>query len=67
MYHVFIHPSVDGHLGCFHDLAVADSVNTGIHVCFELWFSWDIRSGVGLLDHMLLLVLVFSEPPYCSS
>ena len=32
----FIHPSVDGHLGCFHVLAVENSaaVHTGVHVCF---------------------------------
>ena len=35
MYHVFfIHSSVDGHLGCFHDLAIANSaaVNIRVHV-----------------------------------
>ena len=35
MYHSFlIHSSADGHLGCFHVLAVINSatVNTGVHV-----------------------------------
>ena len=37
MYHIFfIHSSVDGHLGCFHDTAMVNSaaVNTGVHVSF---------------------------------
>ena len=34
MYHVFIHSSVDGHLGCFHILAIVNgaTVNTGKHM-----------------------------------
>ena len=50
MYHVFfIHSSVDGHLGCFHVLAITNSaaVNTGVHVyLFKLQFDLGIsRSG----------------------
>ena len=32
---------------------------------FELYFCLDIHSGVGLLDHMADLVLIFEEFPYC--
>ena len=32
---------------------------------FELQFSLDISLGVGLLDHMATLFLVFEETPYC--
>ena len=42
MYHnFFLHSSVDGHLGCFHVLAVANSaaVNNGIHVSFSVFHS----------------------------
>ena len=65
MYHIFfIHSSVDGHLGCFHVLAIVSSaaMNIRVHVSFRIIeFSsfLDIRPGVGLLDHMVTLFLVF--------
>ena len=42
MYHnFFIHSSVDGHLGCFHVLAIVNSaaVSNGIHVSFSILVS----------------------------
>ena len=39
MYHIFfIYSSIDGHLGCFHDLAIVNSavMNIGVHVSKHL-------------------------------
>ena len=51
MYHnFFIHSSVDGHLGCFHVLAIVNSaaVNNGMHVSLSILVSsgYMCRSGI---------------------
>ena len=51
MYHnFFLHSSVDGHLGCFHVLAIVNSaaVNNGIHVSVSILVSsgYMPRSGM---------------------
>ena len=61
MYHnFFIDSSVDGRLGCFHVLAIVNSVavNIGVHGLLELWFSQAICPGMRLLSHMVVLLLV---------
>ena len=51
MYHIFfIHSSVDGHLGCFHVLAIVNSaaMNIGMHVSFQIivFCRYMPRSGI---------------------
>ena len=55
----FIHSSVDGHLGCFHVLAIVNSalVNTVLHVSFQIMVFSGCMPGVGFLDHMAVLSL----------
>ena len=49
MYHNFlIYSSADGHLGCFHVLAIVNSaaVSTGVHVSFLVLISLGHSSGI---------------------
>ena len=74
MYHnFFIHSSVNGHLGCFHVLAIVNSVAmNGIHVSFSILVSsgYMPRSGIagsygGFIPRFLrnLLCLCFLSTP----
>ena len=60
-YNFFIHSSVDGHLDCFHVLAIVNSavMNNGIHVSLSILVSSGYMPRVGLLSHMVVLFLVF--------
>ena len=51
MYHnFFIHLSIDGHLGCFHVLAIINSatMNNGIHVSFSILVSSEYMPRIGI-------------------
>ena len=64
--------SVDGHLDCFHVLAIGNSaaVNTGVHVYFQIIVFWDMHWRVGLLDHMSTVRTIiqcrFGGPRQCN-
>ena len=61
---IFIDSSVDGHLGCLHNLTITNSavLNIGSTVSFRIsvfvFFGY-IYTRVKLLDHIVLLLLVF--------
>ena len=59
MYHSFlIHLSADGHLGCFHVLAMINSAS--MNTClFQILFPQCVCPAVGLLDCMAVLFPVF--------
>ena len=62
MYHnVFIHSSVNGHIGCFHVLAIVNSVamNNGIHVSFSILVSSGYMPRSGIAGSYAVLFLVF--------
>ena len=49
-YNFFINSSVDGHLGCFHVLAIVNSaaMNTGVHISFQIMVFSGYMPGIGI-------------------
>ena len=70
--HIFLTKlSVAGQLGCFHVLAIVSSaaLNIGVHVSLQIRvfiFFLAVYPGVGLLDHMVVLCLVFCVSVFLS-
>ena len=61
LYHaLFIHSFIDGHLGCFHLLAIVTDPAMSMSIQYLLKTLFlvvlDIHIEVGLLDHMIVLV-----------
>ena len=62
MYHsILIHSSAEGHLGCFHVLAIINSaaMNTGVHVSLSDLVSLVCMPRSGIAGQMAVLIPVF--------
>ena len=73
MYHsFFIHSSVDGHLGCFHVLAVVNSaeINIRVHVSFRIVVFSGYMPSNEIAESRGSFIppppLFFKKSPYCS-
>ena len=63
-----IHSSTNGYLGCFHvfDIVNNAAVNIKMHNLSQLVLSYSLDEylEVEMLDHMVVLVLIFKGLPY---
>ena len=63
VYKISIHSFINGHLGCFYILAIVNKAMMNVGVPTLLWdtdfISFGCMPELGLLDHMVVLFLIF--------
>ena len=70
MYHIFIHSSIHGHLGCFQVLYIVNNaaINIGVHISIliSVLLSLDKMANSGVAESYDSSVFKFFEAsPYC--
>ena len=67
VYHIFIHSSIDRHLGCFHILVIVNNVaahmrvHISLHIGIFIFLRWIPRSAIA---ESYVLFLIWGKPPY---